>query len=180
MRRSFNVDSEIMMSEKESVVSKGNRRSFGGRISDRVDDVVEKSPYGILFTISFVLVVCGIVWFCIQGFNRFTGVDGHLSPVYLKVAGSIGQTDTLETDDATVTMDTYHLTSSYKGQSVVLDENYIDEELADSMTGQHRFVMMNKDSLKVAHDKGITFFFAIPLIIGFIMFIMTGVKYIRH
>ncbi len=68
---------------------------------------------------------------------------------------TVVQTDTRYQENADVYVDTYHLAGMYDGRRIVLLENYIDKEQADSFIGERRHIAIDTSTYKELESKGI-------------------------
>lgn len=109
----------------------------------------------ILLSISVIsTLIFGITWVHLTK-NQYTNVVGGPMRVTVKITETVLQTDTRYQENADVYVDTYHLAGQYDGRTIVLLENYIDKEQADSFIGENRRVVIDKSTYKELESKGV-------------------------
>ncbi len=109
----------------------------------------------ILLSVSIIsTLIFGITWIHLTK-NQYTNVVGGPMRVTISVTETVLQTDTRYQENADVYVDTYHLAGMYDGRNIVLLENYIDKEQADSFIGENRRVVIDKSTYKELVSKGV-------------------------
>ena len=162
-------------------------------VADKSSGTVTKAKRSFgLFANPFAMVVLllgtlaflsGSVWLTVAKVHQYEPAVGSAKMANVQVSGVTKQTDEESFENAVAQIDKYHLTTVYEDgfgkHDVVLEESYIDEELAQSKIGEKRFVKIDSATYTQLHNNGMAMWFAIPLSIGLIIYLIMGIRYLR-
>ena len=167
--------------------SEGSKSVSGGKsVSKRHKKLKRKTSFAFKFFMVFssACLLSGLGWFGYQTMTRYDGSISNSKSVDLRVSNIVKQTDTLQYENTEAMLDTYHLSSEYSDDNgthqVILEENYIDKDLAASKIGENRKVRLDLSTFKPIGDKGLNLWFAIPVCLGLLIYFIAGIVYMKR